>query len=221
MHSAYVPQHASPYRSAARYIIRVSGYSSDWNTFGAREHPEACTPMLAQQFKHAIWHAIVCLSKTGDCGLNPCFCSRQAKSEEMWNWRGKDIHRTTSRKFHGSLKDLILICFFESEEYKFHRVTKPALSHRASCEESRMLSLEPVVEKAIGFCFHVIREAMPSREKDGPKPFTHSFLRIVVLRFLQQRPHSIDGEEGISFSRRQQKGTWSQRSHQRIQITDL
>ena len=84
-----------------------------------------------------------------------------------------------------------------------------------------MPSLEPVVEKAIGFCFHVIREAMLSREKDGPKPFRHSFLGIVVPHFLHQGPYSIDGEEGISFSRRQQKGTRSQRSHQRVQITDL
>ncbi len=84
-----------------------------------------------------------------------------------------------------------------------------------------MLSLEPVVEKVIGFSFHVIREAMPSREKDGPKPFRHSFLRIMVLRFLDYGPHSIDGEEGISFYRRQQKGARSQRSHQCVQITDL
>jgi hypothetical protein len=84
-----------------------------------------------------------------------------------------------------------------------------------------MLSLEPSVEKAIGFSFHVIREAMPSREKDGPKPFRHAFLHIMVLGFLYQGPYSIDGEEGISFSRRQQKGTRSHRSHQSVQITDL
>jgi len=39
---------------------------------------------LAQQFQHVIWHAIVVLSNTGDCGLNPCFCSRQAKNEEVF-----------------------------------------------------------------------------------------------------------------------------------------
>jgi hypothetical protein len=85
MYSAYVPYHAPPHRSAARYIIRVSGYSSDWNTFDACERPEPYTPTLAQQFQHVIWHAIVCLSNTGDCGLNPCFCSRQAKSEEVFH----------------------------------------------------------------------------------------------------------------------------------------
>ena len=70
-------------------------------------------------------------------------------------------------------------------------------------------SPEPVVEKAIGLCFHVIRETMSSREHDSPEPFRHAFLCVVVLRFLDNGTHSIDGEEGICFSRREQKGTWS------------
>ena len=92
-----------------------------------------------------------------------------------------------------------------------------SLLHRAS----GMFSREPVVEKVIRFSFHVIREAMPGRGEDGLKAFGHSYLGIVLLRFLDDGTHSIDGEEGIRLSCRQQKGTRSQCSHQLIQITDL
>ena len=70
---------------------------------------------------------------------------------------------------------------------------------------SGTFSCEPVVEKAIGCCFHVIREAMPGREQDGPEPFRHAFLRIGDLRFLDDGTHTIDGEERINLSRRQSK----------------
>ena len=55
----------------------------DVYTFATREHPEPCTTMLAQQFQHVIWHAVVVLSGTCDLPGNPCFCFRQAKSEEV------------------------------------------------------------------------------------------------------------------------------------------
>jgi hypothetical protein len=67
-----------------------------------------------------------------------------------------------------------------------------------------------VIEKAIGCCFHIIREAMPGREKNGPESFLHTFLYLMMSRFLDDGTHPIDGEERVSFSRRQQKGTRSQ-----------
>src|SRR5690242_4056080 len=72
---------------------------------------------------------------------------------------------------------------------------------------SRTFSGEPVVEKAIGLCFHAIWEAMPGRERDSLEPFRHACLHILVLRFLDDGTHAIDGEEGIIFSRCEQKGT--------------
>jgi hypothetical protein len=78
----------------------------DENMIDAREHPESCTPTLALQFQHVIWHAIVCLSNTDDCGLNPCFCSRQAKSEEVFHQEILDVKM--ERKGHTSY-DLVEI----------------------------------------------------------------------------------------------------------------
>jgi len=130
------------------------------------------------------------------------------------------ISSIASRKFPGSLNDPRLMCFFESDASRPRRAMRPALSHRASQKRTGR-SLEPAIEKAVGFCFHVIREAMPSREKDGLEPFRHSFLALVPLRFLHQATHSIDGEEGISFSRRQQRGTRGYHHCQRVHITDL
>ncbi len=43
-----------------------------------------------------------------------------------------------------------------------------SLRHRVSGTRSP----EPVVEKSVGLCFHVIRETMSSREKNGPEPFS-------------------------------------------------
>src|SRR5260221_14075988 len=98
---------------------------------------------------------------------------------------------------------------------------KPSLSHCASQETGRTLSLEPAVEKGIRFSLHFIREAMPRREKNGLEPFRHSFLGIVVLRFRHQGTHSIDGEEGVGFSRRQQKGAGGQGHYQRVPVTNV
>ena len=74
----------------------------DVYTFATREHPSLCTTMLAQQFQHVIWHAVVVLS--GTCDLQETLASASGKRKakrcctrrysitlisSIWKWEGK------------------------------------------------------------------------------------------------------------------------------------